>query len=46
MVVQGVIWVEGNLRIEGQGLYYNTFMATGNIVTDGNQTFYAPNYAG
>ena len=46
MVKQGVIWVEGNLKLEGEGLYYNTFMATGNIIADGNHTVYAVNYAG
>ena len=46
MLVQGVIMVDGNLKLEGEGLYYNTFMAEGNIVVDGNHTIYAPNYAG
>jgi hypothetical protein len=46
MIKQGVIWVDGNLKLEGDGLYYNTFMATGNITVDGNHTVYAVNYAG
>ena len=46
MVKQGVIWVDGNIKLEGFGLYYNTFMATGNIDVIGSHTVYAVNYAG
>ncbi len=46
MLMQGVILVDGNLTLQGTGLYYNSFLAQGNISVDGNHTIYAPNYAG
>lgn len=42
---QGVAWFEGNLEV-GNGVYYNTFIASGNITTAGSTKVYAPNYAG
>jgi len=42
---QGIAWFDGNLAI-GAGTYFNTFIATQNIVTGSDTTFYAPNYAG
>lgn len=41
----GVALFEGNLRLSN-GVYYNTFIATGDIETSGNHANYAPNYAG
>lgn len=41
----GVLWVDGNLHV-GNGTYFNSFIATGNITTGGSLTVYAPNYAG
>lgn len=41
----GVAWFEGNITLSN-GTYYNTFIATGNIVTSGSHVTYAPNYAG
>lgn len=41
----GVAFFEGNLRLSN-GVYYNTFIATGDIETSGNHANYAPNYAG
>ncbi|QPF73519.1 DUF342 domain-containing protein [Roseateles sp. DAIF2] len=41
----GVAWFEGNLSA-GQGSYANSFMASGNITTAGNNTTEALNYAG
>ncbi|MAT50729.1 MAG: hypothetical protein CMK32_06045 [Porticoccaceae bacterium] len=41
----GVVWVEGNLN-PGNGTYYNTFIATGNIYTSGSHRTVAPNFAG
>jgi hypothetical protein len=44
-LAQGIAWFNGNLSISG-GTYYNSFVATQNIVTGSNTTLYAPNYAG
>jgi hypothetical protein len=41
----GVLWFDGDLEI-GSGVYHNTFIATGNIVTSGQHVSYAVNYAG
>jgi hypothetical protein len=41
----GIVWVEGNL-VAGNGTYYNTFIATGNITTSGSHKTVAPNFAG
>ena len=41
----GIAWFEGNLTLSN-GIYYNTFVATGNISTAGGLTVYALNYAG
>lgn len=41
----GVAWFEGDLDA-GNGTYYNTFIATGNINTSGSLTLYAPTFAG
>lgn len=41
----GVVWVEGNLAL-GNGVYYNTFLATGNISTKGSHKTQALNFAG
>ncbi|MBC7415042.1 MAG: hypothetical protein H7327_08930 [Herminiimonas sp.] len=41
----GITWFEGDLNV-GVGNYYNTFIATGNIVTSGQHATYAPNFAG
>lgn len=41
----GVVWFSGNLDA-GNGTYYNTFIATGNISTSGSHVVYAPNYVG
>lgn len=41
----GIAWFQGNLTVSS-GIYYNTFIATGNITTSGSDTVYAPNYAG
>lgn len=40
----GVVWFNGNLTLSN-GIYYNTFVATGNIATGGNFASYALNYA-
>lgn len=42
---QGVAWFQGNLVV-GNGVYYNTFIASGNIATSGSTKVYAPNYGG
>lgn len=42
---QGLAWFQGNLVV-GNGVYYNTFIASGNISTSGSTKVYAPNYAG
>lgn len=44
-MAQGIVWFEGSLKA-GNGHYYNTFVATENIVTEGNHQTTAPNYAG
>ena len=41
----GVMWFEGNLEL-GNGTYYNTFLATGNLHTADALTSQAPNFAG
>lgn len=41
----GVAWFQGNLQV-GSGVYYNTFIATGNITTSGQHETFAPNFAG
>lgn len=41
----GVVWFKGNLSA-GQGSYANSFIATGNIITAGNNVTEALNYAG
>ncbi|HTF96769.1 MAG TPA: hypothetical protein VL995_11600 [Cellvibrio sp.] len=40
----GVVWVNGHLTL-ANGRYYNTFVATGNIATQGATVSYALNYA-
>lgn len=40
----GVVWVKGNLVL-ANGHYYNTFVATGSIITQGATVSYALNYA-
>lgn len=40
----GVVWVKGNLVV-ASGRYYNTFIATGSISTQGSTVTYALNYA-
>ena len=44
-MARGAVWFEGNLEI-GNGVYVNTWMATGNINTAGGHRTTAPNYAG
>jgi len=44
-IAQGVLWFEGNLKA-GNGHYYNTLIATGDIETSGSHQTTAPNYAG
>lgn len=41
----GVAWFQGNLEVSN-GVYYNTFIATGNIVTSGSHQTFAPSFAG
>lgn len=41
----GIAWFQGNLEV-GNGVYYNTFIASSNITTAGGTSVYAPNYAG
>ena len=41
----GVLWFKGNLNM-GNGEYYNTTIASGNISTSGSHKLYALNYAG
>lgn len=41
----GVAWFKGNLNA-GVGTYYNSFIATGNITTSGDNVTKALNYAG
>ncbi len=44
-IAQGIAWFKGDLTV-GNGTYFNTFIATGNIATSGSTVMYAPNYAG
>lgn len=44
-VVPGVLWFEGNLEV-GNGSYYGTLVATGNISTSGSTRVYAVSFAG
>ncbi|WP_416462695.1 hypothetical protein [Rubrivivax gelatinosus] len=44
-MLPGVLWFEGNLTISN-GVWVNTFLATGDISTAGGVKVYAPNYAG
>ncbi|AUN96159.1 hypothetical protein C0099_15150 [Pseudazoarcus pumilus] len=41
----GLAWFDGNLTVSN-GVYINTFLATGTISTAGGMKTYAPNYAG
>ena len=41
----GIAWFDGDLDL-GNGTYFNTFLASGNISTSGGMTTYAINYAG
>lgn len=41
----GVVWVDGDLTLSN-GRFYNTFAATGNLVTSNNHKVAAPNYIG
>jgi len=41
----GFAFFEGGLNV-GNGVYINTFAATGNITTSGSTKVYSPNYAG
>lgn len=43
-LAQGVAWFEGNVTMAA--MFYNTIIATGNIVTSGSFVIYAPNYVG
>nr|WP_199067983.1 hypothetical protein [Chromobacterium sp. ASV5] len=40
----GVAWFDGDLRL-GNGVYHNSFIASGHIVTSGQHISYAVNYA-
>lgn len=40
----GVIWIKGDFEM-GSGIYYNTFISTGNISTSGAAVSYSVNYA-
>lgn len=40
----GVLWFEGNL-VAGNGTYYNSWIASGNISTQGNHSSYSVNFA-
>ncbi len=43
-LLRGVVWFNGDLDIHN-GVYYNTFIATGNITSqNANATIYAPNW--
>jgi len=44
-MARGIAWFDGNLEI-GNGVYVNTFLATGNINTAGGHRTTSPNYAG
>lgn len=41
----GVAWFKGHVQV-GTGTYYNSWIATGNLNTAGNNVSYAPNWAG
>ena len=41
----GVVWVDGDLKLSN-GVYFNTFLATGGIETGGSMRIYSVNYAG
>ena len=41
----GVMWFKGDLSLNS-GIYYNTFVVTGNVATGGQLVTYALNYAG
>ena len=41
----GVMWFEGNLEL-GNGIYYNTFLATGDVDTAGGLKTSSPNFSG
>lgn len=41
----GIVLFEGDVKLSN-GVYYNTFIATGSLQTSGNHQNYAPNYAG
>ncbi|OHX13769.1 hypothetical protein BI347_09790 [Chromobacterium sphagni] len=41
----GILWFDGNLEV-GNGVYHNSFIASGNIATSGQHSSYAVNYAG
>lgn len=41
----GVVWFKGHVQA-GTGTYYNSWIATGNLSTAGNNVSYAPNWAG
>ena len=41
----GVAWFDGNLRLSN-GIYFNTFLAMGDIETGGSMRVYSINYAG
>jgi len=44
-IAPGIAWFEGSLNV-GSGIYYNTFVVTENVTTSGDDTIYAPNFAG
>ncbi|MEN1957655.1 hypothetical protein [Luteimonas changyuni] len=44
-MARGVAWFDGDLTV-GNGVYVNTFIATGNIATSGSHRNMSPNYAG
>lgn len=44
-LARGIAWFDGNLVV-GNGVYVNTFIATGNISTSGSHRNLSPNYAG
>lgn len=44
-LARGVAWFDGDLVL-GNGVYVNTFIATGNIRTSGSHRTLSPNYAG
>lgn len=44
-MLPGVLWFDGNLTISN-GVWVNTFLATGDITTAGGVKVYAPNYVG